>query len=589
MGELKVHPVVDEGLGNTAYLVDLADGRALVVDVSRDLRAIRAAAERRGLRIGWAADTHLHADFLSGARDLAASEGATVLASAAGARLFDHTGLADGDEVDLGGLHLRALGTPGHTDEHLAYLLNDGPRTLGVFTGGSLLVGAVARTDLVDPDRAEELARAQYRSVQRLLTLPDDTPVWPTHGAGSFCSAPAGADRTTTVGTERATNPLLAARDEDEFVARLLGSLGSYPPYFRDLPERNRRGPTPFETPTDVCGHSTPPRSPELAVAAPRSSTCARSRTSAAPTCPGPCPSPLRGGVRQLARLAHHARPSLVMVRNDDQDPDEIVWQAAKIGYDNVDSELRGGVAAWAAAGYELTGTPLLPAASLDQRRLLDVRQDSEFDAGHVAGAMHIELGSLDTQANDVPSGPLAVMCGHGERAMTAASAARESRPHRRGRRRRRTRGRVRAPWRVAGGRQMKSETPSSPGTATDAGAREVRLGLAANAAQFSLLVAVNALVGGMLGPGAHRRAASRRAGLRAARLHRRPGVHPRLRSCQGGDQLLRRHLVGPVRPQTRPGRRLAGRRPGPAAAHLGTRRGPGSSSPTSSWASARA
>ncbi len=235
MGELTVHPVVDEGLGNTAYLVDLTDGRALVVDVSRDLRVVRAAAERRGLRIGWAADTHLHADFLTGARDLAAHDGATVLASAAGHRLFDHTGLADGDEVDLGGLHLRALGTPGHTDEHLAYLLTDGPRTLGVFTGGSLLVGAVARTDLVDPDRAEELARAQYRSVQRLLALPDDTPVWPTHGTGSFCSAPAGADRTTTVGTERVTNPLLAARDEDEFVARLLASLGSYPPYFRDL------------------------------------------------------------------------------------------------------------------------------------------------------------------------------------------------------------------------------------------------------------------------------------------------------------------------------------------------------------------
>ena len=119
--DVSVVPLVDEGLGNSAYLVDLGDGRALVVDVSRDLRAVRAAAEKQNLRVAFAADTHLHADFLSGARQLAASDGATVLASAAGGREFVHTRLSDGDEVDLGGLRLRALSTPGHTDEHLAF------------------------------------------------------------------------------------------------------------------------------------------------------------------------------------------------------------------------------------------------------------------------------------------------------------------------------------------------------------------------------------------------------------------------------------------------------------------------------------
>ncbi|MDQ3664106.1 MAG: MBL fold metallo-hydrolase [Actinomycetota bacterium] len=421
MSELTVQPVVDEGLGNTSYLVDLADGRALVVDVSRDLRAVRAAAEHRGLRIAWAVDTHLHADFLSGAHDLAAHDGAAVLASAAGSRLFDHTGLADGDEVDLGGLHLRAIGTPGHTDEHLAFTLHDGPRTLGAFTGGSLLVGAVARTDLVDRARTEELARAQYRSVQRLLALPDDTLVWPTHGAGSFCSAPAGADRTTSIGAERATNPLLAAPDEDEFVARLLASLGSYPPYFRELPERNRRGPAPFPTepglrPLDAAG-------------------VARARSHGAQVVdvrpveefshahlPGSLSIALRGAFASWLGWLTTPERRLVVVRNEDQDSDEIVWQAVKIGYDNVDTELRGGISAWAAAGFELTSTPLLPAESLDQRALLDVRQSSEYLAGHVAGAAHVELGDLGTQTDDLPAGPLAVMCGHGERAMTAAS-----------------------------------------------------------------------------------------------------------------------------------------------------------------------
>jgi len=189
-----VTTVVDEGLGNCSYLLDLGDGGALVVDPPRDLRAVRAAAAKAGLRIRFVADTHLHADFLSGARQLAHDEAAMVLASAAGHRRYEHRGLGDGDPVDLGGLILTAWATPGHTDEHLAYLLGDGERPLGVFTGGSLIVGSAARTDLLGADRARELAHAQYRSLQRLSQLPDPTAVWPTHGAGSFCSAPPGAE-----------------------------------------------------------------------------------------------------------------------------------------------------------------------------------------------------------------------------------------------------------------------------------------------------------------------------------------------------------------------------------------------------------
>src|SRR5260370_19910219 len=124
-------------------------------------------------------------------------------------------GLADGDEADLGGLTLRAWATPGHTAEHLAYLLLDGAQVLGAFTGGSLLVGAAARTDLSGPEHTEALARSQYASLDRLLALPDPTPVYPTHGAGSFCSAPPGAERTTTLWRERAVNSRLAAPDED--------------------------------------------------------------------------------------------------------------------------------------------------------------------------------------------------------------------------------------------------------------------------------------------------------------------------------------------------------------------------------------
>ena len=419
--DVAVVPLVDEGLGNSAYLVDLGDGRALVVDANRDLRAVRAAAEQQNLRVAFAADTHLHADFLSGARQLAAGDGATVLASAAGGREFGHTRLSDGDEVDLGGLRLRALSTPGHTDEHLAFVLLDGQRPLGVFTGGSLLVGAAARTDLVDPERTEELARAQYRSVLRLLTLPDEAAVWPTHGAGSFCSAPTGAERTSSIGREKATNPLLRAADEDGFVASLLGSLGSYPPYFLRLAEINRLGPA-----------LTDPRQGLLALGPTTVSALLAGGAAmvdvrpvgdfAAGHVPGAFSIPLRGAFATWLGWLLPAQQQIVVVRNLDQDPDEIVWQGAKIGYDHIENELRGGIDGWAAAGLPVSTTRLVEPDGIAGYRPLDVRLDSEFIAGHVPGAAHIELGDLSAQLGDLPAGPLAVMCGHGERAMTAAS-----------------------------------------------------------------------------------------------------------------------------------------------------------------------
>ncbi len=418
-----VVPLVDEGLGNSAYLVELGDGRALVVDASRDLRAVRAAAGTRSLRVAFAADTHLHADFLSGARQLAATDGATVVASVAGHRDFAHAGLEDGDDVDLGGLRLQALTTPGHTDEHLAFLLLDGDRPVGVFTGGSLLVGAAARTDLVDAGRTDELARAQYRSLLRLLTLPDDVMVWPTHGAGSFCSAPPGADRTTSIGRERATNPLLQVPDEDAFVAALLGSLGSFPPYFLRLAEENRRGPALHPAPPALTPVDPITAWQRLAASAGGLVDVRPVRDFAAAHLPGALSIPLRDVFATwLGWLAPHDQPLLVL-RNADQDPDEIVWQAAKVGYDNLVGEVTGGLDACVAAGLPTTATPLVAAQDMDGRDdVLDVRQDSEFAAGHLPGARHVELGDLPHRMGDLPAGPVVVMCGHGERAMTAAS-----------------------------------------------------------------------------------------------------------------------------------------------------------------------
>lgn len=418
---VRVEALVDVGLGNSAYVVDLGDGRALAVDAARDLRSVRELTARRGLRVAYAADTHLHADFLSGAVQLAATDDAVVLASAAGNRAFAHRGLRDGDEVDLGGLRLRACETPGHTDEHLAFLLLDGDSPIGVFTGGSLIVGAAARTDLVATERTEELARAQYRSLRRLVELPDHVAVWPTHGAGSFCSSPPGSQRTSTIGQERAANALLAAASEDEFVSGLLGSLGSFPTYFHRLGEVNRRGPAVL--PESVTVESLTVEQVRRLVGEGATLVDVRPiQEYAAAHVPGSLSIELRSAFATWLGWLLPEDAVVVVLRSPHQDLAEILGQAAKIGFD-IAGELTGGIAAWTGADLVTTSTTLVvPTAVADVAWVLDIRQDSEFAAGHVPGAVHSELGSLAGAAAALADGPVTVMCGHGERAMSAAS-----------------------------------------------------------------------------------------------------------------------------------------------------------------------
>jgi glyoxylase-like metal-dependent hydrolase (beta-lactamase superfamily II)/rhodanese-related sulfurtransferase len=412
---------VDEGLGNSSYLLDLGDGRALVVDPARDATPYLAAAARAGLSIAFTVETHLHADFLTGSRELAA-RGATVLAPRAGGIEWPHRGFDHGDELDLGGLSVQAVGTPGHTPEHLSWLVCDGTHPVALFSGGSLLVDAIARTDLIAPEQTEPLARALWRSLQeRILTLPDDLAVYPTHGAGSFCAAPTNGERTTTIGRERRANPLLAAPDEDAFVATLLAGYGSYPPYFLRLRDRNRRGPEVLGSPfpllpslpvDDVRRH--------LADGAVLVDARAFDRWAAGHV-PDSISIPLRPQFGSwLGWLLPDDRP-LVVVLDDDQDVADLVRQARTIGYDKLAGSLAGGMDAWRAAGLPVTSTELVDAARLD-RPVLDVRQDNEHLAGHIPSALHLELGEVASHDADLPSGALAVLCGHGERAATAAS-----------------------------------------------------------------------------------------------------------------------------------------------------------------------
>jgi glyoxylase-like metal-dependent hydrolase (beta-lactamase superfamily II)/rhodanese-related sulfurtransferase len=418
-GRLEIIDVVDEGLGHSSYVVGLGNGTALVVDPARFPDRQRRIAAERTWSVAWTADTHSHADYISGSPELAA-DGATFLASRDAGLEVAHSPLEPGASVHLTtDVELRAIPTPGHTPDHLAYLLIIDGAPEALFSGGSLMVGALGRTDLLGDERREDLARALFRALRtEIVTLPDALAVYPTHGAGSFCSAPAGAARTTTIGRERAANPLLAIEDEDQFVAALLDGLGSFPGYFRELPERNRRGPRLYRSVPALARLDLADVQAHLAAGA--------ALVDARPIgafAAGHIPSALSIEHRPvfatwLGWLVELDRP-IVFVLDDTVDRVDLVRQCLTVGHEHVLGELDGGVDSWTAAGHSLARIPLVKPTGV-AGTVLDVRQHPEWAAGHVPGALHTEVAFVSDAV--MPAGPVTVMCGHGERAMTAAS-----------------------------------------------------------------------------------------------------------------------------------------------------------------------
>jgi hydroxyacylglutathione hydrolase len=242
-----IEPFVDTGLGNSAYLVGSDDTKTgILIDPLRDVDRYLHAASERGIRVTHVLDTHLHADFVSGNREIAHQTGALIGASAESQLGFDHEPLTEESVIDLGAFQIRVMNTPGHTPEHISFLIvePDSKTPSALFSGGALIVGGAARTDLLAPELTVPLARQLHHTIhEKLLKFPDDVEVFPTHGAGSFCIAPASSDRTTTIGRERRSNSLAQARTEEEFVQRALTGLPSYPTYYRYMRGINQRGP----------------------------------------------------------------------------------------------------------------------------------------------------------------------------------------------------------------------------------------------------------------------------------------------------------------------------------------------------------
>ncbi|MEO8695876.1 MAG: MBL fold metallo-hydrolase [Acidimicrobiales bacterium] len=414
---LEIVALTDEGLGHSAHLVAV-DGDVLVIDPLRVVSRYVDTIERNGWRLRWTADTHLHADYVSGGSELSA-RGAAYFAPRAAALEIPHRPLDGCDEVDMAGLTLRALPSPGHTPDHLAFLLLDAGRPLALFSGGSLMVGTVGRPDLFGPDHTDELARAMYRSLRdELLVLPDDLAVYPTHGAGSFCSVPGSEERSTTIGHERATSPLLQVDDENEFVRRLVAPLGTFPTYYRSLPEINRHqlGTTPHVPLRQLCVGDM-----QQLMESGAEVVDARDVASyAAAHIRGSLSNALRPMFAIWLGWLTARDQLLVFVCDENTDRAELVRQCANIGYDNIAGELAGGIDAWLSADQPVATTRLIEAAFAGNP-IIDVRQRNEFLDGHIPGAVNVELAQIQTAPLASP-GSTTVMCGHGERAASAAS-----------------------------------------------------------------------------------------------------------------------------------------------------------------------
>ncbi len=416
---VRIVDFVDEGLGHSSYLIDLGEGSAAVVDPPRFPIAHEALANRDRLRSVWTADTHSHADYVTGSPGLTARLGATFLAPDASQLDSAHEAVADGQRVDLGnGCCLIPVATPGHTPDHHSYLLEDDGELIALFTGGSLMVGAVGRTDLAGPDLAEPLAHQMFHSLHRFNELPDDLAVYPTHGAGSFCSAPGSTERTTTLGRERETSPLLSISSEDEFVDRLLGGFGTFPSYFLRLPELNRRGPTQFDTIPALDRLSVDKVAEHVADGALVVDVRPMAEFGA-----GHLPGSLSNTLRPvfaswIGWLTEPDRP-LIFVLGDDQERPDVVRQCLDVGHENLLGELDGGIDTWTAAGRPAATIDVVDAHSMAPM-VIDVRQHNEYTTGHIPAAINVELGAVADMSP--PTSPVTVMCGHGERAMTAAS-----------------------------------------------------------------------------------------------------------------------------------------------------------------------
>lgn len=443
----------DENLAQAAYLLGCQrSGEAIVFDPERDVDRYIDLAKREGLRIVAVAETHIHADFLSGARELAERVGARVYVSGEGAPdwtsrwldkksgggAYDHVVLKDGDVFAVGNIEFRVLHTPGHTPEHICYLVTDrgsgATEPLGVITGDFLFVGDLGRPDLLETaagqsGMAESSARTLYKTVGRIGAIPEFAQVWPAHGAGSACGKALGAVPMSTIGYEKRFNPaVLAAVGERPFVDFILADQPEPPLYFARMKRQNRDGPA-------VLGKLPVPKK-LTADDLRRLDTASTALIDARPWAayraghvPGAMFHPYNSSfVTDVGSMVGESEPMVLLI--DERFLDAAIRDLVRIGLDNI----VGWAAPDACEGYRSAGGPVATTEEVDiaeaRRRagagtvtLLDVRRATEFAVGHVPGAVNIAHTRLAGELAKVPKDrPVLVNCKGGGRSARACA-----------------------------------------------------------------------------------------------------------------------------------------------------------------------
>lgn len=420
----------DIGLAQASYLLACDRTRtAVVIDPRRDVDVYVAAAAQANLKIVAAIETHIHADFVSGARELQ-SIGAETLAGPGSSLKFPAREVKHNERVALGDLSLQFLHTPGHTPEHISIISEHPAEPRRVFTGDTLFAGAVGRPDLLGEALMRRLAGELHDSLfHTLLALDDDVQVHPGHGAGSLCGAGIGAETFSTIGRERASNPLLAHRDREQFIASVLGDLPETPPYFARMKRVNAEGPPLLDLARGYRG--IPLLDLDTAARAVRAGAVPIDLCDDDAVCGEHIADALRIAfgpkIGYWAGWVLSERSRIVLLTPDPSRAAEAGRQLLRVGFDTIDGYVVSPASAWRAAGFPVSRVTQISVAELRERgsalTLMDVRSEREWNAGHVDGAIHIPIGDVDAHGGDLSKDkPIATICEGGYRSMLAAT-----------------------------------------------------------------------------------------------------------------------------------------------------------------------
>ncbi|WP_166820059.1 MBL fold metallo-hydrolase [Thalassoroseus pseudoceratinae] len=439
---MQFHQRFVPGLAIASYIVgDEKSGEAAVIDPTRDVEDFIAFAKNNDLHIKHIIETHVHADFVCGSRELKArlNDEPTIHCSGYGGdnwtQPFADEYVKEGDTIKMGDVKFGFQHVPGHTPEHIAVTLFDTSRSSDtpwvMFSGDFLFVGDVGRPDLLGEEEKTELAHQLYESVfKRLDEIPDITEVYPAHGAGSLCGKAIGSRRSSTVGFERRYNTALKEKPEDQWVEDLLNEMPLSPPYFKQMKRVNKEGPA-------IIGPELPGQK-RWGAKQVHERVCdnclivdVRSKESfAAAHIPNAINIPVGNNLPTWAGwVLPYDRPILLIAEEPSQ-IDSVVTNLLRVGFDDVQGYLEGGMGSWETAGFPLSTLNTMSVHDLDKKRksekqltVLDVRTDKEWSDGHIDGALHIHGGTLQDRVEEISKDkPVAVVCGSGYRASIASS-----------------------------------------------------------------------------------------------------------------------------------------------------------------------